>query len=58
MFIFISWKNKEGKDLRTMIDHTKVDSFVSAFIEQGVTPEIIIPELDSNFIKPQQVVTT
>ena len=58
MFIFISWKNKDGKDLKTMVDHTKAEAFITAFIEHGITPEVTIPELDKESLENQSVLTT
>ena len=44
MFIYITWKNKGGKELKTMVDHTKVQTFISAMLERGVEPEVLLPE--------------
>jgi hypothetical protein len=55
MFIFISWKNKKGVQLKTLVDHTKICAFVTAFIEHGVEPEIEIPELDKEALENQKI---
>jgi uncharacterized protein (UPF0264 family) len=58
MFIYITWKNKDGKSLKTMVDHTKVETFITAFIEHGVEPAIDIPELDKEALENQKILTT
>jgi len=58
MFIYITWKNKDGKPLKTLIDHTKVEAFVAAFIEHDVQPAIDIPELDKESLETQKILTT
>ncbi|MBF85087.1 MAG: hypothetical protein CL489_11555 [Acidobacteria bacterium] len=58
MFIYITWKNKDGKDLKTMVDHTKVDTFLVAMIEHGVEPAIDIPELDEEALQKQSDLQT
>tara|TARA_Y100001949_G_C15715433_1_gene212787 strand:- start:240 stop:416 length:177 start_codon:yes stop_codon:yes gene_type:complete len=57
MFIYITWKNKDGKPLKTMVDHTKVETFITAFIEHGVLPTIDIPELDQEALENQKILT-
>ena len=57
MFIWISWKNKDGKQLKTMVDHTKICNFVTLFIERGVEPKIEIPELDKEALENQKILT-
>ena len=44
MFIYITWKNKGGEELKTMVDHSKVQTFISAMVERGVEPEVLLPE--------------
>jgi len=58
MFIYITWKNKDGKDLKTMVDHTKVDTFLVAMIEHGVEPAVDIPELDEEALQKQSDLQT
>ena len=58
MFIYITWKNKDGKDLKTMVDHNKVDTFLVAMIEHGVEPAIDIPELDEEALQKQSDLQT
>jgi len=53
MFIYITWKNKGGKELKTMVDHSKVQTFISAMVERGVEPEVFLPE-EVNF-QPRSV---
>ena len=58
MFIYITWKNKDGKDLKTMVDHTKVETFLVAMIEHGVEPALDIPELDKETLQKQTALQT
>lgn len=41
-----------------MVDHTKIESFIIAFIEHGVEPAIEIPELDKESLESQKILTT
>ena len=43
MFIEFTWKNKDGKTLKTLIEHTKAQTFVDAFVERGVEPHVSMP---------------
>ena len=44
MFIEFTWKNKDGKTLKTLINHTKAQTFVDAFVERGVEPHVSMPD--------------
>ena len=44
MFIEFIWKNKDGKTLKTLINHTKAQTFVDAFVERGVEPHVTMPD--------------
>ena len=44
MFIEFIWKNKDGKTLKTLINHTKAQTFVDAFVERGVEPHVSMPD--------------
>jgi hypothetical protein len=44
MFIEITWKNSKGETLKSLIEHTKVQAFVSGFVERDVKPDLIMPE--------------
>ena len=41
-----------------MVDHTKAEAFITAFIEHGITPEVTIPELDKESLENQSVLVT
>ena len=58
MFVYITWKNKDGKSLKTLVDHTKVETFIKAFIEHDIEPAIDIPELDKESLENQNILTT
>jgi len=40
-----------------MVDHTKVETFITAFIEHGVQPAVDIPELDQEALENQKILT-
>ena len=44
MFIEFTWKNKDGKTLKTLINHTKAQTFVDAFVQRGVEPHVSMPD--------------
>ena len=44
MFIEFTWKNKDGKTLKTLINHTKAQTFVDAFVKRGVEPHVSMPD--------------
>ena len=44
MFIEFTWKNKDGKTLKTLINHTKAQTFVDAFVARGVEPHVSMPD--------------
>ena len=44
MFIEFTWKNKDGKTLKTLIEHTKAQIFVDAFVEREVEPKLAMPD--------------
>ena len=44
--------------MKTMVDHTKVDTFLVAMIEHGVEPAIGIPKLDEETLSKQTMKQT
>ena len=44
MFIEITWKNKDEKTLKTLIEHTKAQTFVDAFVKREVEPKLAMPD--------------
>jgi hypothetical protein len=44
MFIEITWKNSKGETLKSLVEHTKVQAFVSGFVERDVKPDLTMPE--------------
>ena len=44
MFIEFTRKNKDGKTLKTLINHTKAQTFVDAFVQRGVEPHVSMPD--------------
>ena len=44
MFIEFIWKNKDGKTLKTLVEHTKAQTFINAFVDRGVEPHISMPD--------------
>ncbi len=44
MFIEFTWKNKDGKTLKTLVEHTKAQAFISAFVEREVEPHVAMPD--------------
>ena len=58
MYLMEKTTNEFVIELKTLIDHTKVESFVAAFIEHGVEPAIDIPELDKESLENQKILTT
>ena len=44
MFIEFTWKNKDGKTLKTLINHTKAQNFIDAFVQRGVEPHVSMPD--------------
>ena len=45
MFVYICWKNKDGKELKAYIDHSKVQAFITEFVKRGVAPTVLLPEM-------------
>jgi len=44
MFIEFIWKNKDGKTLKTLVEHTKAQTFINAFVDRGVEPHVSMPD--------------
>ena len=44
MFIEFIWKNKDGKTLKTLVEHTKAQTFINAFVDRGVEPHVTMPD--------------
>ena len=44
MFIEFIWKNKDGKTLKTLVEHTKAQIFINAFVDRGVEPHVSMPD--------------
>ena len=44
MFIEITWKNSKGIELKTLVEHDKIQGFINGFVERDVKPELKIPE--------------
>ena len=44
MFIEFIWKNKDGKTLKTLVEHTKAQTFINAFVDRGVEPQVSMPD--------------
>ena len=44
MFIEFIWKNKDGKTLKTLVEHTKAQKFINAFVDRGVEPHVSMPD--------------
>ena len=44
MFIEFIWKNRDGKTLKTLLNHTKAQTFVDAFVQRGVEPKLVMPD--------------
>jgi len=44
MFIEFTWKNKDGKTLKTLVEHTKAKRFINAFVDREVEPSLVMPD--------------
>ena len=44
MFIEFIWKNKDGKTLKTLVEHTKAQTFINAFVDREVEPSVVMPD--------------
>ena len=44
MFIEFTWKNKNGDVLKTLVEHTKVQAFINAFVDREVEPVLNMPD--------------
>ena len=44
MFIEFIWKNKDGKTLKTLVEHTKAQTFINAFVDRKVEPSLVMPD--------------
>ena len=44
MFIEFIWKNRDGKTLKTLVEHTKAQTFINAFVDRGVEPHVSMPD--------------
>ena len=44
MYIEFIWKNKDGKTLKTLVEHTKAQTFINAFVDRGVEPHVSMPD--------------
>ena len=41
MFVYLTWKNLEGKELTTMLEYKKAELMVEKMKTHGVNPHII-----------------
>ena len=44
MFIEFIWKNRDGKTLKTLVENTKAQIFINAFVDRGVEPHVSMPD--------------
>jgi hypothetical protein len=44
MFIEITWKNSKGKELKTLVEHNKIQGFINGFVEREVKADLKMPE--------------
>ena len=41
MFVYLTWKNLDGKELKSMLEYKKAEKIVKIMIDRGITPQII-----------------
>ena len=41
MFVYLTWKNNKGKELKTMVDFRKVSVFTEQLSKLGLQPQVI-----------------
>ena len=57
MFIEITWKNRNGDNLKALVPSDKVQKFVNQFLERNVKPVLKMPNDDGVHIVPEKTVT-
>ena len=50
MFVYITWKNSKGTDLKTMVHYSKVQGILNSFVERGVQPQVEIPQEEAKLV--------
>ena len=41
MFVYLAWKNLDGKELKSMLEYKKAEKMAKIMIDRGITPQII-----------------
>ena len=41
MFVYIAWKNFDGKELKSMLEYKKAEKVAKIMIDRGINPQII-----------------
>ena len=41
MFVYLTWNNLEGKELKTMLEYKKAEVIIEGMLKRGVEPHLI-----------------
>ena len=41
MFVYLTWKNLKGKELKTMLEYKKAEVIIEGMLKRGVEPHLI-----------------